>query len=130
MVLPVEAWVAIGAVFVALNSLFGLLTLMYARRTELNTNSMKDALVARTAESFEAKGRDEERVRGALKAADVAGGRLDASRSQAKAPAASTSAAVIKEAAIEVIEPIAEEAVAKGAKAAVSEMKQEDEAKK
>lgn len=48
--------------------------LWYTRRTEKNTNSMKDALVARTAESSHAAGRDEMRVESEIKAAQVAEG--------------------------------------------------------
>lgn len=48
--------------------------LYYAHKTEKNTNSMKDALVARTAESAHAAGRDEMRAEGEAKAASVAQG--------------------------------------------------------
>jgi len=43
-----EAWVAIGSIAIATNSLVSLVTLWYSRRTEQNTNSMKDALVETT----------------------------------------------------------------------------------
>lgn len=54
--------------------LMNLATLYYTRRTEKNTNSMKDALVARTAESSHAAGRDEMRVESEATAALVAEG--------------------------------------------------------
>jgi len=43
-----EGWVAVGSIAIAMNSLVGLVTLWYSRRTERNTNSMKDALVEAT----------------------------------------------------------------------------------
>ena len=51
-------------------------TLIYARRTEVNTNSMRDALVKTTAVASHAQGVDEERVRGKLEAAVLAEGVL------------------------------------------------------
>jgi hypothetical protein len=47
---------------------------------EQNTNSIKDALVARTAEASEAKGRDSERLRGEQTAANLAKGNLEQDR--------------------------------------------------
>jgi hypothetical protein len=44
---------------------------------EINTNSIKDALVERTAEAAEARGRDAERAVGESKAADLAKGNLE-----------------------------------------------------
>ena len=70
--MPVEAWAAIGAGFIAFNSLISLVTLMYARRTEINTNSMVAKGLLLQAQASEAKGRDEERTRGAAVAAAVA----------------------------------------------------------
>lgn len=49
-------------------------------RVEKATNSMKDALVARTAEAAEAKGRDDERAVGEAKAAVLAQGILDGTK--------------------------------------------------
>jgi len=43
-----EGWIAIGSIAIAANSLVGLVTLWYSRRTERNSNSMKDALVEAT----------------------------------------------------------------------------------
>jgi len=43
-----DGWIAIGSIAIAANSLIGLVTLLYSRRTERNTNSMKDALVEST----------------------------------------------------------------------------------
>lgn len=46
------------------------------RKVEVATNSMKDALVAKTAEAAEAKGRDDQRVIEEAKAATLAEGNL------------------------------------------------------
>lgn len=51
-------------------------TLDLSKKTELNTNSMKDALVKATAESSHAAGANEERIKGEAKAALVAQGAL------------------------------------------------------
>lgn len=47
-----------------------------SKKTEINTNSMKDALVKATAEASHAAGVTEERVKGEAKAALVAQGAL------------------------------------------------------
>lgn len=47
-------------------------TRVTAERTELNTNSMREALVQRTGEAEHAKGREEARKEGETKAAELA----------------------------------------------------------
>ncbi len=54
-----------------------------AQKTEINTNSMKDALVASTKAASHAEGREEARVEGEAKAATLAAGTL-AGRNQSK----------------------------------------------
>lgn len=57
--------------------IIGILTLMntyYTRKTENNTNSMKDALVAQTKESAHAAGKEEGRVEAKATAALIAEG--------------------------------------------------------
>lgn len=51
-------------------------TLYYSRRTEKNTNSMKDALVASTQKEAHSAGLEQGRVEGEAKAAVLAQGRL------------------------------------------------------
>lgn len=46
------------------------------RKVEIATNSMKDALVAKTAEASEAKGRDDQRAISEAQAAELAKGNL------------------------------------------------------
>jgi len=65
---------AIIAIANALGAYFAWRTRTDVRLLEVNTNSIKDALVERTAEASEAKGRDSERKLGEAKAADVAAG--------------------------------------------------------
>lgn len=69
---PVEAWIAIGAGFTALNSIVGFISIWYIRQVKHNTNSMKDALVASTAKASRGQGRDEERLVGEARARKVA----------------------------------------------------------
>jgi hypothetical protein len=59
-----------------ITGVFAFITLVYARRTEKNTNSMKDALVVATETAAYSRGVDEERVRGKLEAATLAQGAL------------------------------------------------------
>lgn len=98
--MPIEFWVAVGAFFVFMNSVTGFVTLFYARRTEINTNSMKDALVARTAEASEAKGRDDQRVVSEAKAAAIVAG-----RAQVQAEATPVQGAVATPIPVEVVQP-------------------------
>lgn len=58
-------------------------TMYYTRRTEKNTNSMKDALVLSTAKISHAEGKEEGRAIGEQKAAD-----LIVSESKSKSPQA------------------------------------------
>lgn len=65
-----------------------------AEKTELNTNSMKDALVEATRSAALAKGKDEARTEGEAKAATLEQGRragMEAAVSQAVGPAATGS---------------------------------------
>lgn len=62
------------------------ITLYYAHRTEKNTNSMKDALVAKTAAASHAEGREEGRQEGVAVTAAAATMAADA-LAAAKAPA-------------------------------------------
>lgn len=52
------------------------LTLFYTRRTEKNTNSMKDALVLSTYKEAHSDGMNEQRAKSELKAASLAQGVL------------------------------------------------------
>lgn len=54
------------------------ITMYYTRRTEKNTNSMKDALVQSTADASFSKGEKSGRLEGEVKAAALAEGKLQA----------------------------------------------------
>lgn len=68
---------AIIAVANALGAYWAYKTRTDMKLLEVNTNSIKDALVLRTAEASEAKGRDAERRLGDEKAATLARGNLE-----------------------------------------------------
>lgn len=73
-----DHWVLLAiAVVNAITAAVSLATLHFARRTELNTNSMKDELVAATRKSALGEGRDAMRVEAEGRAADLAKGRLE-----------------------------------------------------
>lgn len=86
------SWLAIIAVCNAVCAILAFATLVLAKFTrddvkitrddiktlEVNTNSIKDALVARTAEASEAKGRDDQRAISEERASFVALGRGEA----------------------------------------------------
>lgn len=59
-------------------AMINLLTLYYTRRTEKNTNSMKDALVASSRNEAHAAGLEQGRQEGKTTAATLARGRLEA----------------------------------------------------
>lgn len=61
-------------------------TKVLAKQVEVATNSMKDALVRTTGEAAHAAGKEEGRIEGEIKAADVAKGRLTATGQTAAAP--------------------------------------------
>ena len=60
--MPTEAWVAIGAIAVTINSMVSFATLMYARRTEINTNSLVAAGKADARAQGVREGRAEEKA--------------------------------------------------------------------
>lgn len=59
------------------------LTLMYSHRTEKNTNSMKDALVQKTAVASDLLGYRRARLEGEAKAKGVAEGKLESAHEEA-----------------------------------------------
>lgn len=79
------SWLAIIAVSNTLTALLAFATLIIGKWTrddvktlEINTNSIREALVTATAEASEAKGRDAQRLIGEAKAAAVQQGRNEA----------------------------------------------------
>ena len=70
----VVMWALVGAINLA--------TLYYTRRTEKNTNSLKDELVASTKSSSHAAGLEEGRLAGERKAAVLAQGELAQSKKE------------------------------------------------
>lgn len=64
----------LNTIVLALVGAMTLINTYYTRRTEKNTNSMKDALVASTGQLAHAAGKEEGRIEGEVKAAAVAEG--------------------------------------------------------
>lgn len=97
-----------------------------ALKTEIASNSMKDALVAATATASKAEGRDEMRAENQTARAETIAATAAGVAAVAEANRThEASSAAIEKGAQAAVEPIAEKAVAAGAKEAVSELSRE-----